>query len=336
MPLFRTILVAADFSEGTRQAFRVACSLAREDKTRLIVLHVAGPSIASGEPGVPSVIAGGDRAHHEALRERLRADYVPDRPLEVEFSLGEGDPTEAILRVAEGCGCDLVVMGTHGRTGLGRLLAGSVAEAVLRKARCPVLALRSPDRRAAPSALRGRAAPAPGSSPAPSGQAPRWRQRPALPPIRTVLHPTDFSDCSKAALRVARALARDLGARLIILHVAPRESNLGKIPALTDLPACGEALGIMRELLEDSDLKCDVETRLRIGHAAAEILDAAEELQCDLIVVGAHGRTGPGRLLMGSVAEAVLRGARCPILMVKTPVPDPPALVAAPDPPTVS
>lgn len=92
----------------------------------------------------------------------------------------------------------------------------------------------------------------------------------------------------------------------------------------------------MRELLEDSDLKYNVETQLRLGHAAAEILDATEELRCDLIVMGAHGRTGLGRLLRGSVAEAVLSGARCPVLTVKTSVPDPTAMVAAPDPAAVS
>ena len=143
---FRTILVAADFSGSSRDAFHLACSIAREFQTRVIVLHVVEPLLVDAELGMPFPMAGGERGYHESLMEDLHATYAPDRLLEVEYCTRDGLPAEEILRMAEEAGCDLVVMGTHGRTGLDRLLTGSVAEAVLRKASCPVLVLRSHDR----------------------------------------------------------------------------------------------------------------------------------------------------------------------------------------------
>jgi nucleotide-binding universal stress UspA family protein len=146
-----------------------------------------------------------------------------------------------------------------------------------------------------------------------------------MTPVRTVLHPTDFSDASAAALRVARSLARDHGARLIVLHVAPAGAVYGTIPVPLDLQPHQDSLEVIREVIGGTDLKYPVETRLRLGHAAAEILRAAEEVGADLIVMGTHGRTGLRRLLTGSVAEAVLRRARCPVLIVSSPTagPDP-------------
>ena len=134
MPLFQTILVAADFSESSRQAFRVACSLARADKTRMIVLHVVEPLYVAEEPvyfGQQTVhfsVVERDPGEYESLQRRLRQSYVPDHPLEVEYRTRDGTPAEEILSSAEELGCDLIVMGTHGRTGLDRLLSGSVAE----------------------------------------------------------------------------------------------------------------------------------------------------------------------------------------------------------------
>ena len=87
-----------------------------------------------------------------------------------------------------------------------------------------------------------------------------------------------------------------------------------------DLRFYQDALEEVRGRLDGPDLNNPVETRLRQGDAAEEILSSAEELGCDLIVMGTHGRSGLGRLLMGSVAESVLRKARCPVLTVKSPL----------------
>jgi nucleotide-binding universal stress UspA family protein len=144
--------------------------------------------------------------------------------------------------------------------------------------------------------------------------------------VRTILHPTDFSGPSRSALGLAWALARDYGARLIVVHVvAPPVvvSAEGVAPLNPD-----EFRAAAREELGRLAVPCadvPVERRLEEGDAAAEILRAARESNADLIVMGTHGRTGLSRLLMGSVAEQVVRRASCPVLTVKTPWPAPPS-----------
>jgi len=136
----RSILHPTDFSERSEYAFRVACSLARDYQARLIVLHVATtPVIVYGTGVVPP---DAERYRTE-LQEKLTKLQTQDPTVRVECRLAtNGDAVPEILRVARES--DLIVMGTHGWTGLSRLLMGSVAEGVVRKASCPVLTLRGP------------------------------------------------------------------------------------------------------------------------------------------------------------------------------------------------
>lgn len=140
---FQTFLFAGDFSKSSREAFRVASSLAREQSTRLVVLHVVEPPTVPGELNAALAFADVSPAQLEAMRDQLREVYVPNHPIVVEYWTRVGHPAEEILRVAGELRCHLIIMGTHGRTGLARLLAGSVAETVMRKANCPVLTVRS-------------------------------------------------------------------------------------------------------------------------------------------------------------------------------------------------
>jgi nucleotide-binding universal stress UspA family protein len=293
MQPIRTILFAADFSENSKQAFQSACALAVGNQTRLVVLHVAEPNSVSRQPvhhGHQSVQfdrAQPDEAEQQSALQRLGALYIPDHPVQMEYIATQGDAAEEILRKARELGSDLIVMGTHGRTGLRRVLAGSVAVIVLRSALCPVLALRAVEQ-------------------------PRKASE-----IRVILHPTDFSVDSEAALRVARWLAREHGARLIVLHVAVLEDLLAGTPAAEVDQLYRKALEDVRKRVEGPDLKHRVECMLRRGYAAEGILQTAEELASDLIVMGTNGRSGLRRLLMGSVAEHVLAKADCPVLVAK-------------------
>jgi nucleotide-binding universal stress UspA family protein len=141
-------------------------------------------------------------------------------------------------------------------------------------------------------------------------------------PIRTVLHPTDFSDRSEFAFRLACSLARDYGARLIVLHVAvPPVAVYGEGMMAPAPEGNLDELRQQLELLLPRDPRVGVEHRLVEGDAAAEILQAAKDTGSDVIVMGTHGRTGLGRLLLGSVAEQVVRRAACPVVTVKTPLP---------------
>jgi nucleotide-binding universal stress UspA family protein len=137
----RTILYPTDFSDRCRPAFELACALARDYGATLVVVHVVQLPFLEPVEGVlvPTPI---DEA--EADRGRLEQVRPADPRVAVCHRLAEGDPAEEILRIAAGEKADLIVMGTHGRTGLARLLVGSVAEAVLRQAPCPVLTVKEP------------------------------------------------------------------------------------------------------------------------------------------------------------------------------------------------
>jgi nucleotide-binding universal stress UspA family protein len=134
-----TILHPTDFSDHSGFAFRLACALARDYEARLVLLHVTlPPIIIYGDGAVatePWVVLA-------EAREKLQKLEVHAHHVRVESLVMEGDPVEMILRAARETHSDLIVMGTHGRTALARLLLGSVAESVLRQAPCPVLTVK--------------------------------------------------------------------------------------------------------------------------------------------------------------------------------------------------
>jgi nucleotide-binding universal stress UspA family protein len=134
----RLILCPTDFSPAAAAAFAAACELARVHGAKIEVLHVAAPVVSFGD-----VVASQLPGFRDDLREQLRGVRSADPGVLVTTALLEGDPAEMIVDVARTSGCDLIVMGTHGRSGVGRLVLGSVAEQVLRKAPCPVLTMKS-------------------------------------------------------------------------------------------------------------------------------------------------------------------------------------------------
>jgi nucleotide-binding universal stress UspA family protein len=152
--------------------------------------------------------------------------------------------------------------------------------------------------------------------------------------LKTILHPTDFSPRSEYAFRLACSLARDHGARVVVLHVAtpPPAVSYGEMILDADTAAQVEQLWETLRRIKSPDPAVALEHRLEEGFAASEILRVADEIHCDLIVLGTHGRTGLGRLLMGSVAEQVVRKAQCPVLTVKGPMSEPAAAPGAATP----
>jgi len=198
----------------------------------------------------------------------------------------------SIVEYADVQGVELIVMGSHGRRGVRRLLLGSVTEEVVRASECPVLVVpRTPD------------------------------GAPARHNYARILAPIDFSIQSEAGLRVAADLARRFDAGLELIHAVD-------IPTLPELygPSAGPLVDVKRatdaamatiETLA-APLRHDVTvaTSTSVGGAVHTILEAAEP-DTDLIVMPTHGYSGLDRLLMGSVAEGVLRRARCPVLLIK-------------------
>jgi nucleotide-binding universal stress UspA family protein len=135
-----------------------------------------------------------------------------------------------------------------------------------------------------------------------------------------ILFPTDFSTASDAGLEQATALARDLGAKLLIVHVEepPDVYAEGAMYYGLSEPDQVELLRMLNAV-RPTDPEVAYEHRLVRGHPAERIVEIADEEQCDLIVMGTHGRTGFRRLLMGSVAETVVRRANCAVLTYKMP-----------------
>lgn len=276
---FGTILHPTDFSQFSDSAFRVAAALARDQGAKLILAHVLNPA---------------DKSQLDTALSKLRQMQVGNPLVEVEHRVEVGDAAKAIVDVAARRTCDLIVMGSHGRTGMNRLLLGSVAEEVVRTAPCPVFTVKTPE------------------------QCAKANEN-ALLTIRTILYATDFSAPSAQAFPVACALARDYGGRLVVLHVALPKSALAYREMVLRGELSGDDEAIRKELcvIRPPDSATPVEHRLTDGDAAQEILRLAKEVHADIVVMGTHGRTGVGRL-MGSVAEKVVRESPCPALTFKS------------------
>jgi nucleotide-binding universal stress UspA family protein len=286
----RGILHPTDFSEPATHAFRLACSLAKDYGAPLVVLHVSRPPMMVTDgvmtPPTPQAL----EFDRPALEARLRKLVPPDPAVKIEHRFVIGAEADEILEAAADAHCDLIVMGTHGRTGLGRVLLGSVAEQVLRRAPCPVVTVKAPATGAAKTA------------------------------IQRILYATDFSERSRVALQLASWLARDHKAELVILHaVPPPTDTLEEVITEHSTGLDREAAGRLLSQLTPAVPNVRFTRELKEGDPAAQILEAAKQNQCDLIVMGTHGRTGLARLVMGSVAEQVVRNTPCPVVTVKAP-----------------
>jgi nucleotide-binding universal stress UspA family protein len=152
----RTVLHPTDFSEASQPAFELACALARDYKARLVLLHATPPTRVYAPDGIAMPFPPEEEYDARVRLARLRpADPI----VEVEHYVVEGDPADEIMKAAARLHADVIVLGTHGNTGLTRLLVGSVAEHVMRKAPCPVLTVRAPFRVSPAPAPRVAAAP---------------------------------------------------------------------------------------------------------------------------------------------------------------------------------
>jgi nucleotide-binding universal stress UspA family protein len=199
---------------------------------------------------------------------------------------------------------DLLIMGTHGRSGFERLVLGSVTEKVLRRAACPVLTVP----RGVPDVV-------------------------PVPPVlfKRIVCAIDFSSCSMHALNYAMSLAQEADAHLTVVHVielppdVPREVHenvLAGPRSLREYIALAEEdrRARLKDAIPDSvRAYCTVDTVLATGKPYREILRIAEEQKADLLVIGIHGRGAIDRLLFGSTAQHLVRQASCPVLTLRTP-----------------
>ncbi len=136
MPYIHTILHPTDLSDTSESAFRLACALAHDYSSDLLILHVYPPPLN----GADAVDRDRNHDYESDLLDELHKHSLHDPLIHVDYRIEEGSPAEVILDVARNC--ELIVMGTHGRSGISRAIMGSVAEHVLRDATCPVVTVR--------------------------------------------------------------------------------------------------------------------------------------------------------------------------------------------------
>lgn len=136
--------------------------------------------------------------------------------------------------------------------------------------------------------------------------------------FKKILMPTDFSESSNGAISLAGTLSKALGAELVLAHVMePATAYVGSDIYIATNEVDEEPLKARLEEMAKAHPDLDIETRVTNGDVASAIIDLANEIKSDLIVMGTHGRTGIARMLMGSVAESVMRSAPCPVLSYK-------------------
>jgi nucleotide-binding universal stress UspA family protein len=293
----RRVVCPVDFSPISKRALDHAAVIARWYEAELAVLHVIPflPTIF----GFPAPIdaAAVAAADADAIIPAL-TDFVAEAETVVSATqkmIRSGSPAVEILRYAVETEADLLVLGTHGRTGFERFMVGSVTEKVLRKAPCPVLSV-----------------------------PPHCEDQPERPVFGRILCGADFSEPSDHAAGYALSLAQEANGRLTLVHVVDwmPDKNFAKYPEFD--PAAyretitREARRQLEALVpEEARNWCEPDVRISCGKPYREILRIAAEERSDLIVLGAHGRGPIDRMLFGSTAQHVVRQALCPVLTVR-------------------
>jgi nucleotide-binding universal stress UspA family protein len=297
----RNVLVPIDFSAASLEAVECVLPLIKKFGAELHFVHVFEPDYPlSSLPAMPLIVSELEVGHR--VRRHLK-DLAKKYGVELRrenIHVVRGRPFEQICDLARECGIDLIVTSTRGRTGLKHLLLGSTAERVVRYSPCPVLVVRRADQM-----KQG----ANGSRPASA--------------FRKILVPIDFSECSKGGLDYAKAMAKQFGSTLVLLHSVHLEYYVASDEyARYDLPRLMQqaekaATAQMRDLVQETNWAgIKVETSLEMGHAGQQICDRAQDRHVELIVTSTHGTTGLKHILLGSTAEYVVRHAHCPVLVV--------------------
>ncbi len=297
------ILAAIDFSDVSLAALTQAHEVARRREGRLGVVHVL-PSFTRTNPIFPQ---DNKQAALDATELERKVIEGVERLVEKQLGLGPeafdvfvdtAVEHAGVVARAESWGADLLVVGSHGRTGIRRALLGSVSEIVTRHAHCDVLVAR------------------------------------AKPHEGPVLAATDLSDPSLPVLRVAKAEAAMRGVEVCAIHaldvrgeaiwpgyLAPfgvfgHAADEGALKGVRE--AARKVLGAAMSAARIEDAKAVIAD----GPAAAAVVDFADRIDARLLVVSTHGRTGLARAALGSVAERIVRHADCSVLVVRRRTPD--------------
>jgi nucleotide-binding universal stress UspA family protein len=283
----KNIVFATDFSSTAQAALPFAAEIAQRFGAKLFAVHAKSPeNYALPATEIWPALNAQLEKDTEQLKQTLR-NHFPDVQNEV-ITL-DGGVWGVVEAVAQDKKADLIVVGTSGRRGIGKFILGSVAEEILRRAKCPVLTV--------------------------------GPYSPADPPreakFKRIVYATDFGEGSHEAAAFAVALAEEHQAHLTLLHVIQEPKADGLVPA-DEIEAA--AIDRLRALVAgEAELWCEPKAVVRQGVPAEKILEVAKREEADLIVLGIRKFSGVvlATHLAGTVAHQVVAQAACPVLTVR-------------------
>ena len=298
-PILQKIVATTDFSNESQAGVRYAVALAEKFKASVSLLHVIEPP--SRMSGVESLIlARKDSELVDLARTQLTtlAKREAKGDVALTASVRTGKPFHEINTAARESATDLIVIATHGYSGVKRVLLGSTAERVVRHAPCPVVTVPAREQ------------------PKPSRKTPPFK-------LKNILVPIDFSNLSKDALPYAVVLAGNFGAEIILVHIVekvPMDYLLGgELTNQTIVPLMKEAESNLERVAEELNQATGVKVTVMVrqGRPFEEICAASKAGNADIIILTTHGYTGLKHVWLGSTAERVVRHAACPVLVVR-------------------
>jgi len=294
----KNILCTTDFSDLSNHAVPYGIRLAKEFGATLYVCHVIDttPMAAYGEAVIQWVDQ--QKAITEYAQEQLSL-LIDEQTLDVEQLITVGHPVDEITRLANEKQIDLAITATHGRSGLKRVVLGSVTERLIQTLPCPLMSVRSPEKAVA---------------------LPRDREI----SIHKILVGCDFSADSLLSLEYALSLAQEFESELHLVHVIepPIYKNLFKqaVKSSEDLrESLREPLDAMlnKMIPEEAHHWCRHQTALLAGEPHEQLTQYALVNEMDLIILGIRGHSLVESLLVGSTTDRVIRQAQCPVLSVR-------------------
>jgi len=295
------ILLATDLSPASAKPLHHALAIARHYGAKLCVAHIVSPVpyLMAGPEALQLACEGASRDLQQLRRDMLRDSSLDG--LDREFILRYGSVWEELQAIISQQRVDLLVVGTHARRGFEKVLLGSVAEQAFRAARCPVLSVGPHSYQDGRVDLTGQ--------------------------IPTYLFATDFSEASLRALPLARSLAHQTKARLILMHVVssapvpqvPGWYSSSEITAMRENAKMACVRQLQRLMANDDETAIDTELLTRFGIPSEKILEAALEKKAELIILGLRRASLAGTLshMPWATAYDIVCGAGCPVLTVR-------------------
>lgn len=283
MSQYNHLLLAVDIYENCAALFTEARRLQKLYQARLTVVHIS-PHIISSMPYAYDFQDAIQAEAHKCMQEFKQKYQLAND----EILLEEGNPKREVTNLAKKINADLIICGSHGKHGI-ELALGSTANGILHMAACDVLTLRLNE----------------------AGQ------HIVKSPYKSIVLATDLQNDNLPVINTAKELAAQYDATLNIIHVVGDVASLGYYPAIEiDLKGAAEkhlAEIVKKESLNVSSQQCHV----KIGFPKQEILELANNVHAELIIIGSHARHGVSAALLGSTANSVLHGAKSDVLVVR-------------------